>query len=142
MMSNRWRGRVKSGGSSINDARKTCHQIPDRTSGSTWRCIKQLYCSWLHCWWLKHGLQLVVVAHADFRGVTLAIHLLAYHRMDASCVGPKGALAQTLAHVINLSLLGSASKIEPPKLIKPPIPCAPIVQGEILHGKGLFKITP
>jgi len=52
-------------------------------TGHHLQLVHGLYSSWSHKWWLEHDLCLVVVAHADFGGVTTAIHLIAYRGMAA-----------------------------------------------------------
>jgi hypothetical protein len=49
--------------------------------------VHGLYSSW------SYGLRLVVVAHANFGGITTAIHLITYQGMADSCFMPHGALA-------------------------------------------------
>ena len=52
-----------------------------------------LYSSWARRWADGYGLSLTVVAHAEFDGVTSAIHLIVYCGVDDSCFMPHGALA-------------------------------------------------
>ena len=83
----------------------------------------------------------MVVAHANFGGVTSAIHLIAYRGMADPCFRPHGALAQTLAHTINPASIVRASDINPPEPIEMPPPRQPIVSRDLLCGEGLFDIS-
>ncbi len=83
----------------------------------------------------------MVVANADFGGITTAIHLIAYLGMTASCFAPQVALAQMLVHVINPASQVRAQAIKPPKPVEKPLSCMLIVHGDLLCGEGLFYIS-
>jgi hypothetical protein len=110
-------------------------------TGHRLHLVRSLYSSWSCKWWLEHTLQLVVVAHANFGGVTSAIHLIAYRGIANLCFRPHGALAQTLAHTNNPALIVRAPAINPLEPIEMPPPRQPIVSGDLLHGEGLFDIS-
>jgi hypothetical protein len=56
------------------------------------------------------------------------------------CFMPHGALAQKLVHIINPASQVRAQAIEPPEPVETPLPCRPTVDGDLLHGEGLFDI--
>jgi hypothetical protein len=92
-------------------------------SGKNVRLVKGLYCRWSRCWWPQHGLKSVMVVHANLGGVALAIHLMAYQDVDATCF----LLPHTLFHVVKLAAPGPAYKINATDLVEPPLPCALII---------------
>ena len=106
------------------------------------RLVQGLYSSWGHKWSIAYGLSSVVLAHAAFGGVSLAIHLISYRGVHASCFVPQGALAQTLGHIINPASDTRGQNIKPPMALQPPVPRSPIVQDGLLRGKGLFYVFP
>jgi hypothetical protein len=110
-------------------------------NGHRLRLVRGLYSSCSCKWWLEHSLQSVVVAHANFGGVTSAIYLIAYRGMADLCFRPHWALAQTLAHTINPASIVRAPAINPPEPIETPPLRQPIVSGDLLCGEGLFDIS-
>ena len=107
--------------------------------------VRGLYSSWERWWADGYGLSLTVVAHAEFGGVTSAIHLIVYRGVDAPCSIPHGALAQTLGQVMNPATKINAaqlkpSQIDPPAAVPAPTPWALIVVNGLLRCKGLYDI--
>ena len=87
----------------------------------------------------QQGLLFSIVAHADFGGITSAIHLMSYKRVDPSVFVAPPSLPRVLAHIIDAAAPDAAKETPPPTPLDS-IPCAPIVSDGVLHSEGLFDV--
>jgi hypothetical protein len=87
----------------------------------------------------QQGLLSSIVAHAVFGGITSAIHLMSYKRVDPSVFVAPPSLPRVLAHIIDAAA-PDAAKETPRTAPLDSIPCAPIVSDGVLRSEGLFDV--
>jgi hypothetical protein len=88
----------------------------------------------------RQGLDLSLMAHADFGGVTLAVHLLSYKRVDASVFKAPPALPWVLAHIIDAVCPDSGKKISKPTPLVGHVDCRPISKEGVLWQEVLLDV--
>jgi len=88
---------------------------------------------------VHQGLLSSIVMHANFGGVSSAVHLMSYRGVDPSVFTTPLSLPQVLAHIINPASPGAAREIPRPDPLKS-TPRAPIESGRVLCSEGLFDV--
>ena len=103
------------------------------------RDVKRLYQAWtsLHD---GQGLCSRLVSHADFGGVTSAIHLVSYKGIDDSVFDAPPVLPRRLEHVINSASPDSARAIPTPDPLTVSGARCPVVENDLLHCDGLYDV--
>jgi hypothetical protein len=86
----------------------------------------------------RQGLESSLIAHADFGGVTLAVHLLSYIRVDASVFKAPPALPWVLAHIIDAACPDSGQEISKPTPLVGHIDCRLIREEGVLWQERLL----
>jgi hypothetical protein len=86
------------------------------------------------------GLLSSVVSHADFCGVTSAIHLMSYQGANQSIFIALLLLSRVLAHILNAAFLDVAHEIKPPHTLDTPRAHSPIMEDGLLHQEGLYDV--
>ncbi len=81
-----------------------------------------------------------LIAHADFGGMTLAVHLLSYIRVDTSVFKAPPALPQVLVHIIDAACPDSGQEISKPTPLVGHIDCRPISEEGVLRQEGLLDV--
>lgn len=82
------------------------------------------------------GLHCISLRHADFGGITNAVHLIASRGVDSSIFQAQGGLPRTLGHVINAAARGFFPSLEFPTPLMEPIERCP----SLLRKEGLFDV--
>jgi hypothetical protein len=88
---------------------------------------------------VHQGLLSSIVMHANFGGVSSAVHLMSYCRVDPSVFTAPPFLPQVLAHIINPASPDAMREIPRPDPLKS-TPRAPIESGGVLCLEGLFDV--
>jgi len=83
------------------------------TKGRLRRDIECIYAKWAALRGLQ-GLRSRVLAHAEFGGVTSAIHLISYWGVEDSVFDAPPALPRVLAHILNSASPDAAGDIDSP----------------------------
>jgi hypothetical protein len=87
----------------------------------------------------QQGLLSSIVVHADFGGITSAIHLMSYKRVDPSVFVAPPSLPRVLAHIIDAAAPDAAKETPRPTPLDS-IPRAPIESDGVLRSEGLFYV--
>ncbi len=78
------------------------------------------------------GLESNINNHANFGGVTSAVHILSYKHVDPSVFTPPLVHPRVLAHIINAASTNTAKEFSKPPPLNNNIPRIPIKEGGIL----------
>jgi hypothetical protein len=89
----------------------------------------------------KQGLESSIITHADFGGVTSAIHnILSYKNVDSLVFTPPPALFWVLVHIINAALPNAAKEIGKPTPLLGLVLQMPIKENGVLQQEGLLDV--
>ncbi len=88
----------------------------------------------------RQGLELSLVAHADFGGLTSAVHLLSSKKVDASVFKAPPALPRVLAHIIDTACPDSGQEISQPNPLVGHIDLRPISEEGVLRQEGMLNV--
>ena len=80
----------------------------------------------LHRSWAAHdrkmGLESTTVHHAEFRGITSAVHGISFRGVDKSIFSPSAPLPRTLRHVLSDTTPNATQEISAPAPLTGPLP--------------------
>ena len=110
-------------------------------AGRRVRDIQRSYCTMQQQRLVDYGLESVQVLHAEFGGITSAIHLLSYRMLTPDVFRPYNVLQRSLAHVLDAATSISGVEIGEPPLLTPPFPRIPIVENDVLRLEGLLDVS-
>ena len=98
----------------------------------------------LHRSWAAHdyrmGLESTTVRHADFGGITSAVHGISFRGVDISIFTPSAPLPRTLRHVLSDTTPDATQEISAPTPLTDPQPRVPVYIDGMMRRKGLFDI--
>ena len=98
----------------------------------------------LHRSWAAHdyrmGLESTTVRHADFGGITSAVHGISFRGVDISIFTPSAPLPRTLHHVLLDTTPDATQEISAPTPLTDPQPRVPVYIDGMMRRKGLFDI--
>ena len=98
----------------------------------------------LHRSWAAHdyrmGLESTTVRHADFGGITSAVHGISFRGVDISIFTPSAPLPRTLRHVLSDTTPDATQEISAPTPLTDPQPRVPVYIDGMMRREGLFDI--
>jgi len=98
----------------------------------------------LHRSWAAHdykmGLESTTVRHANFGGITSAVHGISFKGVDISIFTPSAPLPRTLRHVLSDATPDATQEISAPTPLTGPQPRAPIYIDGMMRHEGLSDI--
>ena len=109
------------------------------TKGQLRQDIERIYAKWAALRGLQ-GLRSRVLAHAEFGGVTSAIHLISYWGVEDSVFDAPPALPRVLAHILNSASPDAAGDIDSPPALPTETRHSPVLMDSLLRQEGLYNV--
>ena len=109
------------------------------TKGQLRQDIERIYAKWAALRGLQ-GLRSRVLAHAEFGGVTSAIHLISYWGIKDSVFDAPPALPRVLAQILNSASPDAAREIDSPPALPTETRHSPVLMDGLLRQEGLYDL--